>query len=56
MSTTALADRMGVTAPSATAMAKRLAAMGLVDRVPYRGLSLTDDGRRVASSCCATTG
>ena len=48
VSTSALADRMGVTAPSATAMAKRLAAMGLVERVPYRGLTLTVEGRRVA--------
>ena len=29
-------------------MSKRLAAMGLVERVPYRGLSLTDEGRQVA--------
>jgi DtxR family Mn-dependent transcriptional regulator len=48
VTTSALADRMGVTAPSATAMAKRLAAMGLVERIPYRGLTLTDEGRRVA--------
>jgi DtxR family Mn-dependent transcriptional regulator len=48
VTTSALAGRMGVTAPSATAMAKRLAAMGLVERVPYHGLSLTDDGRRAA--------
>ena len=48
VTTSALAGRMGVTSPSATAMAKRLAAMGLVERVPYHGLSLTDDGRRAA--------
>jgi DtxR family transcriptional regulator, Mn-dependent transcriptional regulator len=48
VSTSALAERMGVTAPSATAMAKRLAAMGLVERVPYRGLALTAEGSRVA--------
>lgn len=48
VTTSALAERMGVTSPSATAMSKRLAAMGLVDRVPYRGSSLTDDGRRTA--------
>ena len=29
-------------------MAKRLAALGLVERVPYRGLTLTDEGQRVA--------
>jgi DtxR family Mn-dependent transcriptional regulator len=48
VSVSALADRMGVTAPSATAMSKRLAAMGLVERVPYRGLTLTVEGRNVA--------
>ncbi len=48
VTTSALAERMGVTSPSATAMAKRLAAMGLVERMPYRGLSLTDEGRRAA--------
>ena len=48
VTTSALAERMCVTSPSATAMAKRLAAMGLVERVPYHGLSLTDDGRRAA--------
>jgi DtxR family transcriptional regulator, Mn-dependent transcriptional regulator len=48
VSTSALAERMEVTAPSATAMAKRLAQMGLVERVPYRGLALTTEGRRVA--------
>jgi DtxR family transcriptional regulator, Mn-dependent transcriptional regulator len=48
VSISALAERMAVTAPSATAMSKRLASMGLVERVPYRGLSLTDEGRHVA--------
>lgn len=48
VTTSALAGRMGVTSPSATAMAKRLAAMGLVERVPYHGLELTGDGRRSA--------
>jgi DtxR family transcriptional regulator, Mn-dependent transcriptional regulator len=48
VSTSALAERMGVTAPSATAMSKRLAAMGLVERIPYRGLALTTEGRRVS--------
>ncbi len=48
VTTSALADRMRVTSPSATAMAKRLAAMGLVERVPYRGLSVTGEGRRAA--------
>ena len=47
-STSALAARMGVSAPSATAMAKRLAELGLVERAPYRGAVLTDEGRQRA--------
>jgi DtxR family Mn-dependent transcriptional regulator len=46
--TSALAERMGVSAASASAMVKRLAEQGLVDRVPYRGVELTREGRRVA--------
>jgi DtxR family Mn-dependent transcriptional regulator len=43
--TSALATRMGVSAPSATAMTKRLAELGLVERAPYRGVALTEEGR-----------
>jgi DtxR family transcriptional regulator, Mn-dependent transcriptional regulator len=46
--TSALAGRMGVSAPSATAMTKRLAELGLVERAPYRGVVLTEEGRRGA--------
>jgi DtxR family transcriptional regulator, Mn-dependent transcriptional regulator len=45
VTTSALATRMGVSAPSATAMTKRLAELGLVERAPYRGVSLTEEGR-----------
>jgi DtxR family transcriptional regulator, Mn-dependent transcriptional regulator len=45
VTTSALASRMGVSAPSATAMTKRLAELGLVERAPYRGVALTEDGR-----------
>lgn len=48
VSTSALARRMSVSAPSASAMAKRLDELGLVERTPYRGLALTADGRLVA--------
>src|SRR5256885_15335397 len=48
VSTNALADRLGVTAASASGMVKRLGELGLVEHEPYRGVSLTDDGRRVA--------
>ncbi len=46
--TSALAERMGVSAPSATAMTKRLAEHGLVERAPYRGVVLTPVGRLAA--------
>jgi DtxR family transcriptional regulator, Mn-dependent transcriptional regulator len=45
VTTSALAHRMGVSAPSATAMTKRLDELGLVERLPYRGVALTDTGR-----------
>jgi DtxR family Mn-dependent transcriptional regulator len=48
VTTSALASRMGVSAPSATAMTKRLAELGLVERSPYRGVALTEGGRRGA--------
>ena len=48
VSTNALADRLGVTPASASGMVKRLGELGLVEHQPYRGVSLTDDGRRVA--------
>jgi DtxR family transcriptional regulator, Mn-dependent transcriptional regulator len=48
VTTSALAARMGVRAPSVTAMTKRLAELGLVERAPYRGVVLTEDGRRGA--------
>jgi DtxR family Mn-dependent transcriptional regulator len=35
VTTSALAARVGVSAPSATAMTKRLAELGLVERAPY---------------------
>lgn len=48
VSTNALAERMSVTAASASAMVKRLDGLGLVTHVPYRGVQLTDDGMKVA--------
>ena len=48
VSTNALADRLGVTAASASGMVKRLDELGLVEHEPYRGVSLTETGRRVA--------
>ncbi len=47
-STTALAERLGVSAPAVSAMVKKLDGLGYVTHVPYRGVRLTDEGRRVA--------
>ena len=46
--TSAVADRLGVSAASATAMFKKLADAGLVEHQPYRGALLTPAGERVA--------
>ena len=46
--TSTLSRRMGVAAPSATGMVKKLAALGLADHQPYRGVRLTRAGERVA--------
>src|SRR4051812_39374694 len=48
VSTNALAERMGVTAASASSMVKRLDGLGLVTHVPYRGVQLTAAGTKVA--------
>ncbi len=48
VSTNALAERLGVTAASASGMVKRLDDLGLVRHEPYRGVVLTPAGERVA--------
>jgi DtxR family Mn-dependent transcriptional regulator len=48
VTTTALAERLGVTAASASGMVKRLGELGLVSHRRYHGVLLTDAGRRVA--------
>ncbi len=48
VSTSALAERLGITPGSVSAMLRRLGELGLVSHVPYRGVRLTEDGRRVA--------
>jgi DtxR family Mn-dependent transcriptional regulator len=48
VTTNDLAARLGVTAASASSMAKKLADLQLVDHVPYRGVTLTPAGQRVA--------
>ncbi len=48
VSTNALADRLGITPGSVSAMLKRLGELGLITHIPYRGVRLTADGRRIA--------
>jgi DtxR family transcriptional regulator, Mn-dependent transcriptional regulator len=48
VSTNDLAERLGVTPGSASAMVKKLADRGLVDHAPYHGVQLTTDGERLA--------
>ncbi|MBA3350649.1 MAG: metal-dependent transcriptional regulator [Actinobacteria bacterium] len=48
VSTNAIAQRLSLSAPSATNMLKKLHEMGLVTHVPYQGSALTEAGQRVA--------
>ena len=48
VTTNALAERLGVTAASASGMVKKLDALGLVEHEPYKGVLLTDEGKQVA--------
>ena len=46
--TSALAEALGVSPSSATGMAKKLAALGLVEHTRYHGVELTPKGERIA--------
>jgi DtxR family Mn-dependent transcriptional regulator len=46
--TTAIAKRMGVAPSSATSMLKKLAALGLAEHAPYRGVALSEAGAKIA--------
>lgn len=48
VSTGDLAARLDVTMAAASGMARRLAERGLATHEPYRGVALTEDGRRLA--------
>ena len=48
VTTNAIAERLGVTAASASGMVKKLDSLGLVTHVPYKGVELTEDGERLA--------
>jgi DtxR family Mn-dependent transcriptional regulator len=48
VSTNDLAEKLGISAGSVSAMVKRLDEEGLVEHVPYRGVTLTPSGERLA--------
>ena len=48
VTTSALAERLGVSPASVTGMVKKLAEAKLVTHEPYRGVALTAAGRRIA--------
>jgi DtxR family Mn-dependent transcriptional regulator len=48
VATQSLAARLGVAPPSATAMIKKLAALKLVQHVPYQGVCLSRAGEKIA--------
>jgi len=48
VATSALADRLAVSPASASAMAKRLAELGLATHEPYHGVRLTESGEKLA--------
>jgi DtxR family Mn-dependent transcriptional regulator len=48
VTTTALAERLGISPGSVTAMLKRMGEMGLVEHEPYHGVRLSEAGDRVA--------
>lgn len=48
VTTTALAERLNVTAASASGMVRRLGEIGLAEHEPYKGVELTKAGRAVA--------
>ncbi len=48
VTTSALAERRGVTAASVTGMVKKLADLRLVTHEPYHGVALSEAGRKIA--------
>ena len=48
VSITSLSRRLGVSPASASAMVKKLAALGLAEHAPYKRVALTASGERVA--------
>ena len=48
VSTSDLAEQLGLSAPSVSGMIRRLSEQGLLEHEPYRGVALTAAGRRIA--------
>jgi DtxR family Mn-dependent transcriptional regulator len=48
VSTNDLAERLGVTPGSVSAMVRKLSELGLFEHEPYHGVRLTEQGRRIA--------
>ena len=48
ISTSAIAQQMNVSAPSVTAMIRKLTSMGLLDHTSYQGVELTEGGEKIA--------
>ena len=48
VSTTALAEELNVSGPASVRMVHRLHEGGLVDHLPYKGIRLTPNGKKVA--------
>src|SRR5687767_12351609 len=48
VTTSAVAARLAVAPATVTGMVKKLATLNLVDHESYRGVGLTDAGRRIA--------
>jgi DtxR family transcriptional regulator, Mn-dependent transcriptional regulator len=48
VSTNALADSLGIKAPSVTDMARRMVEAGLINYKKYHGVTLTEQGRTIA--------
>ena len=48
VSTSDIAELLGLSAPSVSGMIRRLSEQGLLEHVPYRGVGLTEAGKRVA--------
>jgi DtxR family transcriptional regulator, Mn-dependent transcriptional regulator len=48
VSTNDLAERLGITPGSVSAMVRKLSELGLLEHEPYRGVRLTEQGRKVA--------